>query len=65
RWQRHWDPVIHTPRLPAWRCPAFRQLGIPIALIQPPLSLFPVLHRHGMQELPPVFSHEYDARTMN
>jgi anti-anti-sigma regulatory factor len=42
-----------------------RQLGIPIALIQPPVSLFPVLHRHGMQEPPPVFSHEYDARTMN
>ena len=42
-----------------------RNLRIPIALIQPPAPLFPVLHRHGMQEPPPVFSHEYDARTMN
>lgn len=42
-----------------------RQLGIPVALIAPPASLFPVLHRHGMPEPPPVFSHEYDARAMN
>lgn len=42
-----------------------RELGISVALIQPPVSLFPVLRRHGMQEPPPVFSHEYDARTMN
>lgn len=42
-----------------------RQLGIPVALIQPPASLFPVLHRHGMQDPPSVVSYEYDARTMN
>lgn len=42
-----------------------RQLGIPVALIQPPVSLFQVLHRHGMQDAPSAFSYEYDARTMN
>jgi anti-anti-sigma regulatory factor len=42
-----------------------RQLGIPLALIQPPASLFPILHRHGMPEPPPVFSQEYDVKTMN
>lgn len=42
-----------------------RELGIPVALIQPPASLLPLLCRHGMKKFPPVFSHEYDARTMN
>jgi len=42
-----------------------RELGIPVALIQPPASLFPVLCRHGMQAFPSVFSHEYDARLLN
>ena len=42
-----------------------RQLGVPVALIQPPASLFPVLHQHGIQEPLPVFSHEYDIKTMN
>lgn len=42
-----------------------RQLGIPVALIQPPASLLPVLGLHGMKEFPVVFGHEYDARTLN
>lgn len=42
-----------------------RQLRIPVALIQPPASLFPVLHQHGMPEPLPVFSHECDVKTMN
>ena len=37
-----------------------QQLGIPVALIQPPASLLPVLCRHGMKKFPTVFSHEYD-----
>jgi len=42
-----------------------QQLGIPLALVQPPASLFPVLYRHGVQKSLPVFSHTYNARTMN
>ncbi|GJL60390.1 MAG: hypothetical protein NPIRA03_32470 [Nitrospirales bacterium] len=42
-----------------------QQLGIPVALIQPPASLLPVLCRHGMKEFPIVRSHEYDVRTLN
>ncbi|MCA9420208.1 MAG: STAS domain-containing protein [Nitrospira sp.] len=42
-----------------------QQLGIPVALIQPPASLLPVLCRHGMKEFPVVCSHEYDVRTLN
>ena len=40
-------------------------LGIPVALIQPPASLLPILSMHGMKEFPVVFSHECDARTLN
>ena len=43
----------------------FQQLSIPVALIQPPASLLPVLYRHGMEEIPPVFHHEYDGRIQN
>ncbi|MDR4484227.1 MAG: hypothetical protein R3B95_13600 [Nitrospirales bacterium] len=42
-----------------------QQLRIPVALIQPPASLLPVLSMHGMKEFPVVFSHECDARTLN
>jgi anti-anti-sigma regulatory factor len=42
-----------------------RQLHIPVALIRPPVSLLPVLQQHGVQELPPVFLHECDARRRN
>jgi len=42
-----------------------QQLNIPVALIRPPDSLLPVLRQHGMQELPPVFSHEYGAGSLN
>ena len=42
-----------------------QELGIPVALIQPPASLLPVLSRHGMKEFPAVFSHDYNARTLN
>ena len=42
-----------------------QQLRIPVALIQPPASLLPVLCRHGMKEFPAVLSHEYDVRTLN
>ncbi len=41
-----------------------QQLGIPVALIQPPASLLPVLFRHGMKEFPVVLSHEYDVRML-
>ena len=42
-----------------------RQIRIPVALIQPPASLLPVLQQHGMHEPPPVFLHECDARRLN
>lgn len=42
-----------------------RQLEIPVVLIRPPASLLSLLRQHGMQELPPVFSHEYDAGSLN
>lgn len=42
-----------------------QQLGIPVALIQPPASLLPVLCRYEIKEFPKVFSNECDARTLN
>ncbi|GJL66508.1 MAG: hypothetical protein NPIRA05_14790 [Nitrospirales bacterium] len=42
-----------------------QELGIPVALIQPPASLLPVLGLHGMKEFPAVFSHAYNARSLN
>jgi anti-anti-sigma regulatory factor len=42
-----------------------RQLHIPVVLIRPPASLFPILQQHGVHELPPVFSHESDAGLWN
>lgn len=42
-----------------------QQLSIPVALIQPPASLLPVLCRHGMKEFPVIRSHESDVRTLN
>ena len=42
-----------------------QQLDIPVALIRPPDSLLSVLRQHGMHELPPVFSHEYGAGSLN
>ena len=41
------------------------QLDIPVALIRPPALLLSVLRQHGMQELTLVFSHEYDAGSLN
>lgn len=41
-----------------------RQLNIPVALIRPPSSLFPVLQQHGMHDLPPVFQ-EYQPGRLN
>ena len=34
----------------------FQQLGIPVALVQPPASLLPVLQEHGLPDIPPVFA---------
>lgn len=42
-----------------------RQLHIPVALIRPPASLLPVLHQHGMHELPPVFLHVCEVSRVN
>ena len=33
----------------------FEQLGIPVALVKPPASLLPVLQKHGLPKVPPVF----------
>ena len=42
-----------------------QELGIPVALIRPPSALLPVLHTHGLKNIPSVFSHEQDANLMN
>ena len=42
-----------------------QDLGIPVALIQPPASLLPVLSLHGMKEFPVAFGYEHDTKTLN
>ncbi len=38
-----------------------RQVGIPVALVKPPASLLPILQKHGLPEVPPVF---FDSDTV-
>jgi anti-anti-sigma regulatory factor len=42
-----------------------QELGVSVALIQPPASLLPVLDMHGMKEFPIVLGHENDAKMLN
>ncbi len=43
----------------------FRQLGIPFALVKPPASLLPVLQKHGLPEIPPVFLETQSVPDLN
>jgi anti-anti-sigma regulatory factor len=43
----------------------FRQLGIPVALVKPPVSLLPVLQEHGLPEVPPVFLEAQSVSSLN
>ena len=43
----------------------FRQLGIPVALVQPPASLLPVLQEHGLPEVPPIFLEAQSVPSLN
>lgn len=42
-----------------------RQLGIPVALVKPPVSLFLVLQEHGLPEVPPVFLEAQSVPSLN
>ena len=43
----------------------FRQLGIPFALVKPPVSLLPVLQQHGLPEVHPVFQEPQTVPNLN
>jgi len=42
-----------------------RQLGIPVALVKPPVSLLSVLQEHGLPEIPPVFLEAQSVPSLN
>jgi len=42
-----------------------RQLGIPLALVKPPVSLLSVLQEHGLPEIPPVFLEAQSVPSLN
>jgi anti-anti-sigma factor len=43
----------------------FQQLDIPVALVQPPASLLPVLQEHGLPDIPPVFLEVQSVPSLN